>query len=341
MNKKFTIFYSWQSDVTDTKKLITKCLDKAIKKVSKDLKKELVEIELDRDTKGKSGTPDIAETIMAKIDSADIFIGDVTLINSEQIEDGKTKPTSNPNVLFELGYAVKSLGWERVICLNDNTVNQVEILPFDIRSRRVSGFKDRNQESLIALIAAAIKSIIENYDKIMTGLQEPKVKSHDKKIYLKINEILPEANLKDILEWVTSSLYITDLQYSIWEELQKFYAETMNYFIDEGNHNFFKIYLKELNDFKWLCIKYLKIRQVKGETLFEAKQAGTEISDELKFSLLQNVGHAMHKDAYQGESWVDSDKRVLDNQRTMSEQVDVVFAAYEAFVKNYKANTLI
>jgi hypothetical protein len=339
--KSFIIFYSWQSDVTDTKKLITKCLDKATKNLKVKLKTELIEIELDRDTKGKTGTPDIAETIMEKIDSADIFIGDVTLINSEQIADGKTKPTSNPNVLFELGYAVKSLGWDRVICLNDNSVNNIEQLPFDIRSRRVSGFNDRDQDKLIQLLEIAIKVIIENYDKIIKDRQEPKVKLHDRKIYLKINEILPEENLKDMLEWVTSSLYITDLQYSIWEELQKFYAETMNHFIDMENHNFFKNYLKELDDFKWLCIKYLKIRQVHGETLYEAEQAGKEISDEIRYSLLQNVGHNPHKDPYQGESWVESDNRILDNQRDMSQQVDKVFEAYAIFVKSYKTNTLI
>lgn len=339
--KSFIVFYSWQSDVEDTKKLITKCLDKAIKNLKVKLKTELVGIELDRDTKGKSGTPDIADTIMEKIDSADIFIGDVTLINSELISDGKTKPTSNPNVLFELGYAVKSLGWDRVICLNDNSVNKVELLPFDIRSRRVSGFSDRDQEKLIQLIEVAIKSIIESYDEIIAKFIDSKKKVHDKKVYAQLNDILSEVNLRDMLESVTSSLHITDLQYSIWREHQEHYNETINHFLDEENHNLYITYLKELEEFKWKCNQYLKIDRVHGETLYQAKQAGKEITDELKFDLLQNVSHSPHKAPYQSETWNEADRRILDNQRDMSQQVDKVFEAYAAFVKSYKTNTLI
>ena len=339
--KSFKIFYSWQSDITETKKLITKCLGKAIKKVKSDLKTELVEITLDRDTKGKSGTPDIVETIMDKIDSSNIFIGDVTIINSEEVSKGKVRPTSNPNVLFELGYAAKSLGWERVICLNDNSVNTLEELPFDIRSRRVSGFKDRDQEGLIKLIETAIKSIIADYDNILSNINESKEKKHDKDIFESLENIYNETQMKSTLEWVVSGMHITDLQYNYWDELQNYYQKTINHFYNEKVNDSYKNYLEELKDFQWTCIRILKIRQEHGESLFQAEQAGKTITDELKIELLQNISHHPHKNPYQNEGYSDADLRINGNQKEMGDQIDIVFLKYSAFIKSYKKNILI
>jgi len=46
----------------------------------------------------------------------------------------------NPNVVFELGYAVQRLGWERVICVANTHFGAIEALPFDVRQRRVKGY---------------------------------------------------------------------------------------------------------------------------------------------------------------------------------------------------------
>lgn len=37
--------------------------------------------EVDRDTEGIAGSPDIGDAIYSKIDKADIFVADVTIIN--------------------------------------------------------------------------------------------------------------------------------------------------------------------------------------------------------------------------------------------------------------------
>jgi hypothetical protein len=37
---------------------------------------------VDRDTRGHLGTPDIAATIFTKIEAADIFVGDVSIVNT-------------------------------------------------------------------------------------------------------------------------------------------------------------------------------------------------------------------------------------------------------------------
>ena len=102
-----TVFYSWQSDLPNStnRSLIETALEKAAKAISQD---ETISVEpvIDRDTQGVPGSPDIARTILQKIDRADAFVCDVSIINPQSA----SRKTPNPNVLLELGYAVKSMG---------------------------------------------------------------------------------------------------------------------------------------------------------------------------------------------------------------------------------------
>lgn len=108
--KKFKIFSSWQSD-TDAK-INNYFIRDSIKTSIKAIKTEVeLDITLDRDTKNTTGSPQIIDTIFRKISSSDIFICDLTIINNNwQSRFYKSKKTPNPNVLIELGYAIKVLG---------------------------------------------------------------------------------------------------------------------------------------------------------------------------------------------------------------------------------------
>jgi hypothetical protein len=128
-----TIFWSWQSDLDKrvTRDLVRDALAAAIE----DLHAELDERhELTSDTQGVPGSPDIVATILAKIDAAAVFVGDVTPIALS----ASSKAVANPNVLIELGYAKKSLGLNRVITVWNTAFDGAEIdrLPFDMRGRR-------------------------------------------------------------------------------------------------------------------------------------------------------------------------------------------------------------
>lgn len=64
MKNQYTIFYSWQSDIEKNKTFISSCLKDAIEEIKKKNGKEInLEIKVERDTKGKSGSPSISETI--------------------------------------------------------------------------------------------------------------------------------------------------------------------------------------------------------------------------------------------------------------------------------------
>lgn len=128
-----TIFYSWQSDLPNNtnRTFIESCLEKVIK----DLKKDTFfpyEVLIAQDTREETGTPDIANTIFNKIDKSSIFVADISITNKHD----KKRKTPNPNVLVELGYAAKTLGWDKIICLYNLDYGDFKDLPFDLRQRR-------------------------------------------------------------------------------------------------------------------------------------------------------------------------------------------------------------
>jgi predicted nucleotide-binding protein len=149
-----TIFYSWQSDSPNStnRNFIQDALERAIDAVvDEDFTLDLA---LDRDTQNVSGAPNVAATILEKINQASVFVADVSIINpwdrgeKNPFEGDKDKRlTSNPNVLFELGYAVDKLGWESIILVHNKATGEIEELPFDIRAHRPLTYTARRDES--------------------------------------------------------------------------------------------------------------------------------------------------------------------------------------------------
>lgn len=127
-----TVFYSWQSDLPNrsNRTFIGDALQKAVDAILEaDLEIDLV---LARDTQGTPGAPDIAKTILDKIDRAAVVVADVSIVSAT----GDGRPTPNPNVLFELGYAVRALSWDAVLPVLNLATGRIEDLPFDLRARR-------------------------------------------------------------------------------------------------------------------------------------------------------------------------------------------------------------
>jgi hypothetical protein len=138
------VFYSWQSDHPNAtnRGFIETALGKAIRKLNEGRDAEVDLVVLDRDTANVSGTPEIASTIFDKIEQANAFVADVTTILRKARDDGSGDRTSpNPNVLLELGYAAKALGWDRIICVANLAYGNREELPFDLRGRRILAYE--------------------------------------------------------------------------------------------------------------------------------------------------------------------------------------------------------
>jgi hypothetical protein len=158
------IFYSWQSDLDHKTNwnFIEECLRRATKAIRND-DSVLVEPVIDRDTRGVAGSPDIGATIFAKIETSTAFVCDVSCIN----RDKEGRPTPNPNVLVELGYAAKALGWDRIILVLNEACGPIEDLPFDLRVKRTIKYrlapgdaKAQVRSDLAKTLEVAIRTIL-------------------------------------------------------------------------------------------------------------------------------------------------------------------------------------
>src|SRR5258708_13484034 len=169
-----TVFYSWQTDLTNgtNRRFIEEALRKAAKNIRED---ETIEVEpvVERDTEGVAGSPDIARTIFQRIAQADVFVCDVSIINNNVVK----RPTPNPNVLIELGYAQGKLGENRIVMVQNKAYGTPEVLPFDLRARRAITYTlsadvtDRSAERKVLEqdLTRALRAIFREQDSEMPG----------------------------------------------------------------------------------------------------------------------------------------------------------------------------
>lgn len=156
------IFYSWQATLpgNGNRSFIRAALSKAINEINDELAIEgRPEATLDSDTANTPGSPDIIRTILAKVDAATIFVADITLVNETQ---------QNPNVMFELGYAIKALGESNIILLFNEHYGSPKDLPFDLGLKRAMLYrcdpdtadKSAVRKDLASRLKGAITSIL-------------------------------------------------------------------------------------------------------------------------------------------------------------------------------------
>lgn len=256
MRKNVNIFYSWQSDLS--RETNEHAIRVEVKKVIPALEEILdkINLNLDEATRNVEGSPEIPSTIIDKISSCDIFICDLTTINSGS-QEGRRMP--NPNVMFELGYAVSTLGWSRIIMLfNSYYGNYQTELPFDLEKRRIvsynisTGVDNNGKGDLRAKIKNGLQSILEK-DPVKPS--ESKAKSpneirRDKDIN-NLTELLSNINLPTI------DIYIHYLPNRIVDKIFFFLYGVQ----DVVNSSSFHIYNEELsaliNDFISLWEKTL------------------------------------------------------------------------------------
>lgn len=200
------IFYSWQTDSPKPTNLnaIRNALAQACKRLER-TKPEL-NLQPDEATRDTSGSPNIALKILEKIERAAIFIADITTVTPP----GAARPCPNPNVGYELGYAVATLGWDRIILLFNTAVGQFPgDLPFDFMQHRASPYHlaesdpPSKREELSAFVETAIRTVLDQNPKRpseLRGLTREKIE-HDRDV----------RNMR----WLMESLHLPTLQQHI------------------------------------------------------------------------------------------------------------------------------
>jgi hypothetical protein len=128
-----TVFYSWQNDLDSrvTRQLIRDALGTAIEQLTQELSLEDA-IRLDQDTQGIPGMPEIVTTILKKIEECIVFVPDLSYV--AKTENGKKAP--NPNVLIELGYAMRAKSDMQIMSVMNEAFGKASELPFDLANRR-------------------------------------------------------------------------------------------------------------------------------------------------------------------------------------------------------------
>jgi len=207
-----TIFFSWQSDLPSgvTRVLIEKAIEQVLaarKNVSVHLNENV-----DRDTMNTSGSPDIVDSVFNKIDSCSVFVADISLINEHSAE----KRTPNPNVLIELGYAIKTIGWENIILVFNEAYGKISDIPFDLRQRRTLKYaalsgevKQPAQDKLTTDIAQIISEMLDRQlpsDTIKTNIKLEidneimKIGNHIYKLLYGFSEFISPKDVLDLVD---------------------------------------------------------------------------------------------------------------------------------------------
>ena len=166
-------FYSWQSDLpeTENRNFIKGVLEDSIKKLNKSEKiKE--KIRIDESLANTSGSPDIKSTVLHKIENSSFFIADVSICSKNE----KGKYFSNSNVMFELGYAVAHLGWNRIILLINGGICKPEELPFDIRGHGVLSYRIEDRKPFVNQMKKKFEEIYYSLPISKNFLDEDKIR---------------------------------------------------------------------------------------------------------------------------------------------------------------------
>lgn len=228
----WTIFYSWQSDLPfDTNQRgISICIKNAM--VAIEEKNNSISLAYDEATRDVAGSPDIPATIFNKISNSDIFVCDITTINSSE---ASTRKCPNPNVLIELGYAISTLGWERIIMVFNKQFGNFTIeLPFDLEKRRVTPFKitdkkDKNGKTdLSEKLVVAFETIINKNPSLPS---EKKNKSAEE--IMREKDVRSLSNLLACIHIQTMDFFINELPdrvvdriFFFWHSFQSIYNTT-------------------------------------------------------------------------------------------------------------------
>ncbi len=191
-----TIFYSWQSDLPNkhNRGFIQTALERAARAIRND---ESIQVEpvVDRDTANVGGAPDIAATIFGKIAQAAVAVFDVSLITG--IAPVKGRPSPNPNVLIELGYAAHALGWNRIVLVFNKAYGPVEALPFDLKMRRVTVYvadDDSDRAAARKQLQAALEAHLRT---MFSGVGAATATSGDQKALPATVELVVQQPLPD------------------------------------------------------------------------------------------------------------------------------------------------
>lgn len=212
---KVSIFYSWQSDlpIKTNRFFIEDSIKKSLKVINKDNRMIAC---IDRDTKDTFGSPDIRDSVFHKINHSRFFVCDISLTESK---------IPNPNVLVELGYAIKAIGWDKILCLFNTQTGRIEELPFDINHNRVTPYNpdSANEKKRIAEIISININNLFRRGELYNPIEDHLKKKID---YIVLQIVRNIINIFDFEKAVNYSTRLLELDKLTVEEMANVLSKT-------------------------------------------------------------------------------------------------------------------
>ena len=217
--KDLVIFYCWQDHLNKKthRFLIRDAINAAIRRLQDELPEDVdCVLRQDSDTSGRSGSVEIANTILQKISSSSVIIGDVTPV---LYDDTNKYSYPNPNVMLELGYGARAVGWNKVILVFNTAgtkgTTTPESMPFDIRHRRLTPYacsgesqKAQAAKELEGSLVVALRAVLEE---IGRGIFDPSLgdaalrRTQDVKLLRQLMRSIHRTTMDRIIERGTVS----------------------------------------------------------------------------------------------------------------------------------------
>jgi hypothetical protein len=324
---KYFIFFSWQSDTE------SKYNRSYIKGLLNDFAASISDcsIEIKESVGDSAGSPNIVDKVISEIDNCNIFVCDVTPITTYN-----NKKLPNPNVLFELGYAVCHLGWERIICIANESYGAISDMPFDIRQNRISKYKFNEEGRNKLELDEFILKIINEYEEIEKRFNSNQIKDHDTKVFNSFISLVDEKEFVDGLLSMRMNFIHTGYDKELWKRIIDFTNYPKNRYITESLNETFETFVKEVCIMKqrlgfitfpshdWQCLDPL------------VSHTQDEIDNNLKEELF-----GLPNDIFKEDIPEDNDSywdRIEKNQDEIRNLVDNVLKEYQLFrdsVKKY------
>lgn len=327
---KYFIFFSWQSDTE------SKYNRSYIKGLLNDFAASISDcsIEIKESVGDSAGSPNIVDKVISEIDNCNIFVCDVTPITTYN-----NKKLPNPNVLFELGYAVCHLGWERIICIANESYGAISDMPFDIRQNRISKYKYNEEGRNKLEIDEFILKIINEYEEIEKRFNSNQIKDHDTKVFNSFISLVDEKKFVDGLLSMRMNFIHTGYDKELWKRIIDFTNYPRNRYITETLNETFETFVKEVCIMKrrlgfitfpshdWQCLDPL------------VSHTQDEIDNNLKEELFGLPNDIFKEDIPEGnDSYWD---RIEKNQDEIRNLVDNVLKAYQHFRDSIKKHLFI
>ena len=327
---KYFIFFSWQSDTE------SKYNRSYIKGLLNDFAASIPDcsIEIKESVGDSAGSPNIVDKVISEIDNCNIFVCDVTPITTYN-----NKKLPNPNVLFELGYAVCHLGWERIICIANESYGAISDMPFDIRQNRISKYKYNEEGRNKLELDEFILKIINEYEEIEKRFNSNQIKDHDTKVFNSFISLVDEKKFVDGLLSMRMNFIHTGYDKELWKRIIDFTNYPRNRYITETLNETFETFVKEVCIMKrrlgfitfpshdWQCLDPL------------VSHTQDEIDNNLKEELF-----GLPNDIFKEDIPEDNDSywdRIEKNQDEIRNLVDNVLKAYQHFRDSIKKHLFI